>query len=114
MSLGEVVELCKTVGKPGEYLLRKANGSPLEVSSLSARFHELIKSALGPSAYGDRQWPSLHEVRSLAAREYRKQGLSDVQGVLGHKHAEMTALYEDSRDLDDEGTWRVVRTSGTI
>lgn len=109
MSLADVIELCKTIAKPGETLLRKANGKPIEASSLSARFHELIVDVLGPDAYGDREWPSLHEVRSLSAREYRRQGLDDVQGVLGHKHAEMTAVYEDARDLHDNTSWRMVQ-----
>lgn len=109
MSLGEVIELCKTIAKPGETLLRKSGGGPIEASSLSARFHELIVDVLGADAYGHRAWPSLHEVRSLAAREYRRQGLDDVQGVLGHKHAEMTAVYEDARDLHDNTSWRMVQ-----
>ena len=49
-------------------------------------------------AYSTDEWPSLHEVRSLSARMYRAQGI-DVQTLLGHKNAEMTALYEDDRGL---------------
>lgn len=40
--------------------------------------------------------PSFHELRSLAARLYHKQGY-DPQGLLGHKQAETTAIYKDSR-----------------
>ena len=37
LTLGQVIELCKTIGKPGDHLLRQANGRPIEMSSLSAR-----------------------------------------------------------------------------
>lgn len=98
MTLGEVIELCRTCGGPGPTLLRKKNGGPIELSSLSARFNECIRAVLGLHAYDRRAWPSLHEVRSLAARLFRAQGI-DVQILLGHKHAEMTAIYEDDRGL---------------
>lgn len=55
-------------------------------------------------AYAASEWPSLHEVRSLSARMYRTQGV-DVQMLLGHKHAEMTAVYEDDRGLS-AGVWK--------
>lgn len=45
---------------------------------------------------GERQ--SLNEIRSLSARMYQKQGLY-MQTLLVHKHAEMTAVYEDDRGL---------------
>ncbi len=42
--------------------------------------------------------PSFHEIRSLAARLYSEQyGPEFAQALLGHKSAEMTALYRDSR-----------------
>lgn len=108
MSVGDVIELCKTIGKPGDHLLRQANGRPIEMSSLSARFHELIVEVLGKGAYPDRRWPSLHEVRSLSARTYKAEGMADRQGLLGHASEEMTAVYEDARDLHDDSTWHVV------
>ena len=98
MSVREVIEVCRKSAKPGATFLRKANGTPIEQSSLSARFHEHIVAVLGEGAHKIYQWPSLHEVRSLSARLYRVQGL-DVQTLLGHKRAEMTALYEDDRGL---------------
>ena len=110
MSLADVIELCKTIGKPGDTLLRKANGAPIEMSSLSTRFHELIVAELGQGAYELRKWPSLHEVRSLSARTYKAEGLADRQGLLGHANAAMTTIYEDARDLADDSTWRVVCT----
>lgn len=98
MTVGQVIDRCRSSGAPGPTMLRKANGGPPEDSSLSIRFAECIRAVLGEGAYASDEWPSLHEVRSLSARVYRAQGV-DVQTLLGHKHAEMTALYEDDRGL---------------
>lgn len=98
MTLGDVIEDCRAAGKPGQTLVRKAGGEPLEESSLSIRFAECIRAVCEADAYSTDEWPSLHEVRSLSARMYRAQGI-DVQTLLGHKNAEMTALYEDDRGL---------------
>lgn len=106
MTLGDVIDLCKTCGAPGPTLLRTMGGGAIELSSLSARFNELIRKVLGEAAHKFREWPSLHEVRSLSAREFRAQGV-DVQTLLGHKHAEMTAIYEDDRGLN-AGKWKRV------
>lgn len=101
MTVGDVIEHCRSSAKPGATLLRKAGGGPIEESSLSARFHELILAVLGPAAHQPYEWPSLHEARSLSARLYLQQGLprETVQTLLGHKHAEMTELYADDRGL---------------
>lgn len=68
------------------------------MSSLSNRFGECIRKVLGAEAHSRHEWPSLHEVRSLSARMYREQGV-DIQTLLGHKNASMTAIYEDDRGL---------------
>lgn len=114
MTLGEVIELCRSVGKPGDTLLRQANGRPIEMSSLSARFREHITAVAGPDAYQQFEWPSLHEVRSLSARTYIAEGMSPavVQVLLGHKHAEMTSLYLNDRGLT-AGDWKTVEVSCT-
>lgn len=98
MTLGDVIEHCRASAKPGPTLLRKVSGASLEESSLSIRFAECIRAVCQGNAYAADEWPSLHEVRSLSARLYRAQGI-DVQTLLGHKHAEMTAVYEDDRGL---------------
>lgn len=98
MTLSDVIEQCRRAGSPGDTLVRKAGGGPLEESSLSIRFAECIRTACGPDAYATDEWPSLHEVRSLSARMYHAQGV-DVQTLLGHKHSEMTDLYRDDRGL---------------
>lgn len=109
MTVGDVIEHCRGSAKPGPTLLRKAGGGVIEESSLSARFHECILAVLGPSAHGPYEWPSLHEARSLSARMYLQQGLPPVvvQTLLGHKNAEMTALYTDDRGLS-AGQWKRV------
>ena len=101
MTLGQVIEHCRDIGAPGDTLLRKANGKPIEMSSLSARFRELILKVLGSDAHAQYEWPSLHEVRSLSARTYIAEGMTSetVQTLLGHKDAEMTAVYLNDRGL---------------
>lgn len=93
----------------GPNLLRKSGGGAIELSSLSARFHECIAAVLGADAYETHEWPSLHECRSLAARKYLDQGLTmkQVQTLLGHKNQEMTALYADDRGLSS-AQWKRV------
>lgn len=99
VTLGKVVKLCRRAGKPGDYMLRKDNGSALEVSSLSIQFSSLIREVVGQDVYAPSEWPSLHEIRSLSARLYKEQGI-DTQTLLGHKNADMTSLYEDDRGLN--------------
>lgn len=109
MTVGDVIEHCLASAKPGPNLLRKSGGGAIELSSLSARFHECIAAVLGEDAYDTHEWPSLHECRSLAARTYLNQGLSMavVQVLLGHKNAEMTAIYADDRGLSS-AKWKRV------
>lgn len=104
ITLGEVIELCRHYAKPGPTLLRRNDGQRIELSSLSTRFNEVIWAFCGPDAFKDREWPSLHEVRSLSERMYRKQGIQ-TQHLLGHKNQEMTDKYNDTRGLD-AGEWK--------
>lgn len=97
MTVAEVIEVCRTHAPAGPTLLRKHNGKPIELSSLSARFHEVIKTAC-PGDYADGEWPSLHEARSLSERLYRRQGIN-TQTLLGHASQEMTDKYNDDRGL---------------
>lgn len=106
VSLADVIEHCRNSAKPGPTLLRRVGGGPLELSSLSARFHEHIVAVLGPGALKLYEWPSLHETRSLSAWLYDQQGV-DVQTLLGHTAAEMTAVYLDRRDIRTH-EWRRV------
>jgi len=101
MTVGEVIEHCRQSAKPGPTLLRQANGRPIEMSSLSARFCEHIKAVLGDADPGMHKRPSLHETRSLSARTYVAQGLEPktVQTLLGHSDIEMTEVYLNDRGL---------------
>ena len=98
MTLGDIVERSKRYAPKGETLIRKADGQPLELSSLSIRFCECLRAVSEDNEFPEGSRPSLHEIRSLSARLYAKQSL-DTQTLLGHKHAEMTAVYEDDRGL---------------
>lgn len=82
------------------------------MSSLSARFRELIVAVCGADAYKEFEWPSLHEVRSLSARTYIVEGMppGTVQTLLGHAHAEMTAIYLNDRGLT-EAEWKTVEVA---
>lgn len=98
VTLGEVIEMCKHYSKPGPTLLRRSDGERIELSSLSTRFNEIIRAVHGDGVYAEREWPSLHEVRSLSERLYRSQGIQ-TQHLLGHKNQEMTDKYNDDRGL---------------
>lgn len=115
LTLGEVIELCRGIGTPGDTLLRQGNGRPIEMSSLSARFAEHIAAVVDPDAYKQYERPSLHEVRSLSARTYISEGMTpaQVQVLLGHKHAEMTSLYLNDRGLTD-ADWKTVDTQAAL
>ena len=106
----EAVEGCRAYAKIGDgHLLRKTTGQPPCVESMSWRFEEARESVL-PDEEGDMSPPSLHECRSLAAREYKRQGV-DTQALLGHAKASMTDLYHNDRGLDArQGVWKVVET----
>lgn len=112
MTVGEVIEHCRQSAKPGPTLLRQANGRPIEMSSLSARFCEHIKAVLGDADPGTHKRPSLHETRSLSARTYVAQGLDPrvVQTLLGHSDIEMTELYLSDRGLS-RNKWKRVEVN---
>lgn len=108
LSVRDVIEDCRSYSKIGDgHFLRKTTGAPPGPESMSWRF-EQAREAVLPPEMGQLQPPTLHECRSLAAREYRKQGIN-TQDLLGHSKQAMTELYHDDRGLDArEGKWRVV------
>lgn len=104
VSLGEVIESCRGYAVGSEYLLRKHNGQPLVLASLSARFEEAREAVL---PHVDTGIPaSLHECRSLSERLYREQGINTMV-LLGHKHQAMTDVYNDDRGLS-AGQWKTL------
>jgi integrase len=104
ISIGEAAEACRGYAVNEDYLLRKHNGQPLGMASLSARFEEAREAALPAFASGHP--PSLHECRSLSERLYRKQGINTMI-LLGHHSQAMTDLYNDDRGLTD-GEWKTL------
>lgn len=107
ISVGQAIEDCRMYAINEDYLLRKHNGQPLGMASLSARFEEAREAALPAFASGHP--PSLHECRSLSERLYRKQGINTMI-LLGHKHQAMTDMYNDDRGLTS-GEWRKLEVS---
>jgi enterobacteria phage integrase len=83
-----LIHLRKTVG-PGKA------GLPPCLDRISAGFQEArIRAGVGGESP-----PSFHEIRSLGARLYEKQGI-DPQALLGHKSRQMVEKYLDSRGSD--------------
>jgi integrase len=103
VTLEQVLQRCRdnVLSKSVIHLVQKTSGSkPGDAPSLpymSKRFAALRDDAEIPVDAG-RTPATFHELRSLAARLYTEQyGAEFAQALLGHKSAEMTALYRDSR-----------------
>lgn len=108
VSVGEAIEMCHSYSKEGDgYLIRKTTTKQLCPESMSWRFEQAREAALPPHT-GEQTPASLHECRSLSAREYKKQGIN-TQDLLGHSKQAMTELYHAERGLDArEDRWKVV------
>jgi integrase len=79
---------------------RAKAGSPIVLDTLTALFAQARdKAALKLGISLGKQPPSFHEMRSLAARLHTAEG-RDPQKLLGHRSAEMTDLYRDSRGAE--------------
>ncbi len=106
VSLQDAIEECRLAAKGSPYMLpmRKGNQSPPH--RLTNLFSECRKTVT-ISVDSGQSLPSLHEVRSLAERLYRHQGV-DTQTLLGHKFPRTTNLYNDDRGLS-AGEWKTVR-----
>lgn len=103
VSLEEVIRRCRdnVVSQYMIHLIQKTSlASPGDTPNLQyisgafARMRDAAEIKVEPG----RTPPTFHELRSLAARLYAEQyGAEFAQALLGHKSAEMTALYRDSR-----------------
>lgn len=102
-SIDEVVKRCRdrVVSK---YMIHHTK--PRTMSKRGDRVHTntVSKGFLRARRSTDLEWPdstppTFHEMRSLAEREYRKQGI-DTQSLLGHKEAKTTDIYHDARGHD--------------
>jgi integrase len=109
-SLGEAIEACRGYHVGNDYLIRKHNGKPPVLASLSARFEEAREGAMPGVTFA--QPPSLHECRSLSERLYRAQGVNTMV-LLGHKHQSMTDVYNDDRGLSC-GQWKTLVLGVTL
>jgi len=70
-------------------------GSKIRAASISQEFATL-RDEVGIISENP---PTIHEIRSLAARLYaEKYGEEFAQALLGHKSDKMAALYQDERD----------------
>ena len=107
MSIADVVSLCRT-DVVSRYMLHRARrskggrlGQPIHPQTLSKAF--LAAREASGLTWSTGTPPTLYECRSLAEREYAKQGI-DTQILLGHKSGKMTQVYADSRGRE----WKTV------
>lgn len=109
MSLEDVLRQCRTTGVVSRYLVHQTErakgatlGKPLHPDMITRVFSaELAKLKLD---WGDKEPPTFHEIRSLAARLYQAQGDINPQELLSHKDPRSTATYTDGR-----GEWVTLR-----
>jgi hypothetical protein len=102
MSLDDVLKQCRTTGVVSRYLVHQTErakgatlGKPLHVDMITRVFSvELAKLRLD---WGDKEPPTFHEIRSLAARLYKEQGDINPQDLLSHRDPRSTATYTDGR-----------------
>ncbi len=112
MSLEGVIRQCRSTGVLSHYFVHQDQrvggpvrpGQRLGEESLTARFRQALHVL--ELDFGDKNPPSFHEIRSLSARLYKKQGGVNTQELLGHKSEKTTLIYEDGR-----GEWIKVRVS---
>ena len=72
------------------------NGQPVQYWRLNQDFSQLGDTIFPKKYWEDYKPPSFFEIRSLAERLYRDQGVN-TQILLGHKYRSTTDLYNDLR-----------------
>lgn len=75
------------------------NGEPVQYWRLNQDFCQLGDTIFPKKYWEDYNPPSFFEIRSLAERLYREQGVN-TQILLGHKYRSTTDLYNDLRDRE--------------
>ncbi len=101
VSLQELIDWESSVDSP--YLLHHPHnrgaakaGDPIDPETVSEAFTAARKLA----KIADEGAPTLHELRSLAKREYEKQGNVDTLALLGHAGERTGDLYADPRGVE--------------
>lgn len=92
-SLSEVISLCPPAGP-----LLQSRGNSVGAWSIT-RWFQICRDDAGISSRAERTPPTFREIRSLAERMYRQQGI-DTRTLLGHKYQRMTDSYNDIRDRE--------------
>lgn len=111
LSVGQVIERCRdNVISPYfihhiRHVGRATPGDAIRAHTLSAFFAD-ARDLAGIKWPREKTPPSFHELRSLSARLYIEQGIN-AQALLGHKSADMTAIYRDTRGAE----WLEVKTA---
>lgn len=91
----DTIENCRKQLSSNEFILSNSRGGKVAERTMTDCFTKARKKS-GLTWEGTP--PSFHEIRSLSARLYAEdKGNEFAQHLLGHKSAEMTALYRDSR-----------------
>lgn len=104
LSVADVIERCRDLVISPHFLHhsrhvgRAKPGDAIRGPTLSAFFAQ-ARDLSGLRWEEGKTPPSLHELRSLSARLYAEQGV-DAQALLGHKSADMTAIYRDTRGAE--------------
>ncbi|WP_050750682.1 site-specific integrase [Paramagnetospirillum magneticum] len=105
-SLSEVVANCRDAVLSKHFLHHNAivgkarPGDPIRAQTISLEFAEARDKA-GITGSTGKTPPTFHEIRSLAARLWTdERGEAFAKALLGHKSAEMAALYRDKRGDD--------------
>ncbi|WP_241647516.1 site-specific integrase [Rosenbergiella metrosideri] len=95
IKLSDVIDRCRESYGKCETLIASRTGQMLTVKSISRSFSQ-ARDKSGCKWEGDP--PSFHEIRSLSARLYASDKSNEfAQRLLGHKSAQMSERYIDSR-----------------
>lgn len=103
LTVADAVENCKKTGVKSEFMIHRLTGFKGKIAGETFAKTQLSNGFQKARELTNLEWdgepPSFHELRSLAERLYKAQGI-DTTTLLGHKHARTTGIYHDSRGAD--------------
>ncbi|WP_374419490.1 tyrosine-type recombinase/integrase [Chromobacterium sp.] len=102
--LGDIIAETQHYRAGGQYLVRKTNGMPYEVSALTVNFASLRDEVIPITEWEGLEPATFHEIRSLSERIYRPYGIN-TNTLLGHTSQAMTDGYNGTR-RQKEKEWR--------